>query len=336
MTQSHMAREIAEIPEVAARFLTSARPALTELGQALRAREIDLAVTLARGSSNHAATFLKYAIELQAGLPVASVGPSVSSIYKRPLRLTRAFCIGISQSGRSPDIVDAMTAAQAGGAETVAITNFADSPMAQAASHRLALSAGEEKSVAATKTFVTSALAGLAVLAEWQEDRALSKALAAAPDALSGALAQDWEPLMARLARAQSVFVLGRGPGVAMANEAALKLKETSGLHADPIALQRCCTALPPSSGRNSRCWPWGSRMRPCRSLPRRRNGWRSRARMCSSPMPMCPAPPGCPRPRRCIRWSIRCWRSPASIAASRVWPGVAVSTPICRRICAR
>lgn len=233
MTQSHMAREIAEIPEVAARFLTSARPALTELGQALRAREIDLAVTLARGSSDHAATFLKYAIELQAGLPVASVGPSVSSIYKRPLRLTRAFCIGISQSGRSPDIVDAMTAAQAGGAETVAITNFADSPMAQAASHRLALSAGEEKSVAATKTFVTSALAGLAVLAEWQEDRALSKALAAAPDALSGALAQDWEPLMARLARAQSVFVLGRGPGVAMANEAALKLKETSGLHAE-------------------------------------------------------------------------------------------------------
>ncbi|AUH32324.1 SIS domain-containing protein [Paracoccus tegillarcae] len=233
MSKSHMAREIAEIPEVAARFLTSARPALAGVGRALRNREIDIAVTLARGSSDHAATFLKYAIELQAGLPVASIGPSVSSIYHRPMRLARAVCIGISQSGRSPDIVDAMKGADAGGAETVAITNFADSPMAQAATHRLALDAGEEKSVAATKTFVTSALAGLAMLAEWQEDKTLSDALAAVPEALSGALSQDWEPLMARLARANSVFVLGRGPSVAMANEAALKLKETSGLHAE-------------------------------------------------------------------------------------------------------
>ncbi|TRW97729.1 SIS domain-containing protein [Paracoccus sp. M683] len=233
MNESHMAREIAEIPAVAGRFLAESGPALSEIGRAFRARRIDLVVTLARGSSDHAATFLKYAIEINAGLPVASIGPSVSSIYRRLLRLDGAACIGISQSGRSPDIVEAMVGARAGGAETVAITNFEDSPMAQAAAHRLPLGAGEEKSVAATKTFLTSALAGLAMLAEWQEDQALRNALAAMPDALSIALEQDWEPLMARLARANSVFVLGRGPALAMANEAALKLKETSGLHAE-------------------------------------------------------------------------------------------------------
>lgn len=233
MTQSHMLREIAQIPDVAERFLTDARPALSEIGSALRARQIDMAVTLARGSSDHAATFLKYAVEIQAGLPVASIGPSVASIYRRPLHLARAVCVGISQSGRSPDIVEAMTSAGAGGAETIAITNFADSPMATAAAHCLPLGAGEEKSVAATKTFLTSALAGLAMLADWQRDEALSRALAAAPEALSGALSQDWEPLMARLSRASSAFVLGRGPAVAMANEAALKLKETAGLHAE-------------------------------------------------------------------------------------------------------
>ncbi len=230
---SHMAREVAEIPEAAARFLSQSRPALQSAAAAMRATDPRLIVTVARGSSDHAATYLKYAAELVAGIPVASVGPSVASVYRRPLRLAQSACIGISQSGRSPDIVEMMHAAGAGGALSVAITNFADSPMATASAHRLPLLAGVEQSVAATKTFVTSVVAALALIAEWQDDAPLRAAVDALPQAFAQALSLDWSPLAARLTRAQSAYILGRGPAFAIASEAALKLKETCGLHAE-------------------------------------------------------------------------------------------------------
>ena len=230
---SHMAREVAEIPQASRRFLTESRPALQAAAAAMRGIDPGLIVTVARGSSDHAATYLKYAVELVAGVPVASVGPSVASVYGRPLRLGGAVCVGISQSGRSPDIVEMMRAAGVGGALSVAITNFVDSPMALASAHCLPLLAGVEQSVAATKTFVTSVLAGLALVAEWQEDDGLRAAVAGLPDAFEAALALDWSALAARLTRAQSAYVLGRGPAFAIANESALKLKETCGLHAE-------------------------------------------------------------------------------------------------------
>lgn len=230
---SHMAREVAEIPEAVARFLDRSGLAVTAAALALRTRDPGVIATVARGTSDHAATYLKYAVELAAGVPVASVGPSIASIYHRPLRLKGAACIGISQSGKSPDIVEMMRSAGQGGALTIAITNFADSPMAQVSDHCLPLQAGEEKSVAATKTFIASVTAGLAVLAGWQQDADLAKAVAALPDALAKAVALDWSPLSARLVRAESVYVLGRGPGYAVACEAALKMKETCGLHAE-------------------------------------------------------------------------------------------------------
>jgi len=230
---SHMAREVAEIPEAAARFLRDSAAQVADAARTLRDTDPGLVVTVARGSSDHAATYLKYAIELTAGLPVASVGPSVASIYHRPLRLGGAACVGISQSGRSPDIVEMMRAAGAAGARTIAITNFADSPMATASGHCLPLRAGAERSVAATKTFVTSVLAGLALLADWQQDEALHRAIQSLPDAFAAALALDWAPLSDRLAHASQAYVLGRGPAVAIAAECALKLKETCGLHAE-------------------------------------------------------------------------------------------------------
>jgi glutamine---fructose-6-phosphate transaminase (isomerizing) len=233
MTQSFMATEVAEIPQAAARFLDLSRDAVKDAASALRAADPALFVTVARGSSDHAATYFKYAAELLAGVPVASVGPSVASIYGRPLKLSHAACVGISQSGRSPDIVEMMRAAGAGGAVTIAITNFADAPMAEASAHCLALQAGVERSVAATKTFVTSVLAALSLLAEWRQDDALRDAISGLPEAFEAALAQNWSALGGRLARAQSLYVLGRGPGFAIACEAALKFKETCGLHAE-------------------------------------------------------------------------------------------------------
>ena len=233
MTQSFMAQEVAEIPQAAARFLTDSKSAVLDAAAALRARDPGLIITVARGSSDHAATYLKYCIELAAGVPVASVGPSIASIYGATLRLNGAACIGISQSGRSPDIVEMMRSAGAAGALTIAITNFADAPMAAASDHCLPLQAGVEQSVAATKTFVTSALAGLSLLAEWRQDTALRAAVADLPNAFNQSLSLDWSPLANRLSRAQSLYVLGRGPAFAIASEAALKFKETCGLHAE-------------------------------------------------------------------------------------------------------
>jgi glucosamine--fructose-6-phosphate aminotransferase (isomerizing) len=226
-----MAREVGEIPQAVARVLSS--PRISGAAQALRVADPDMILTVARGSSDHAATYLKYAIELTTGIPVASIGPSIASVYGRKMRVSRAACIGISQSGRSPDIVEMMRASREGGALTVAITNFADSPMALASEHCISLGAGIEQSVAATKTFVTSVVAGLQLLAEWQQDTALLAALTQLPQAMEQALTLDWSPLAARLARAQQAYVIGRGPAFAIACEAALKLKETCGLHAE-------------------------------------------------------------------------------------------------------
>jgi glutamine---fructose-6-phosphate transaminase (isomerizing) len=230
---SHMANEVAEIPQALARLLSASGPAIATAGAALRALDPGLVLTVARGSSDHAATYLKYAVELTAGIPVASVGPSVASVYGRSLRLSGAACIGISQSGQSPDIVEMMRSAGAGGALTIAVTNFTDSPMARVSSHCLPLAAGAEQSVAATKTFICSVAAGLALLAEWQDDPALRAAVAALPEAAAQALSLDWSPLSARLSRASQAYVLGRGPAFAIACESALKLKETCGLHAE-------------------------------------------------------------------------------------------------------
>ena len=207
-----MAREVAEIPAAAARFLDAVggRP-WREAAAAMRAADPALIVTVARGSSDHAATYLKYAVELLAGVPVASVGPSVASIYGRPLRLDGAACIGISQSGQSPDIVEMMRSARRGrGADRRDHQLRRLRRWRRPRAHCLPLQAGPEQSVAATKTFVTSVLAGLALLAEWQEDDDLRAAVAALPEAVRrGAGAGLVAACRTGWSRAQSLYRAG-------------------------------------------------------------------------------------------------------------------------------
>ena len=233
MTQTHMAREIAQIPGCAASVLSENATLLAELGAALRAADPQLVITVARGSSDHAASYLKYAVEIAAGVPVASVGPSIASVYAAPLRLPRTLALAISQSGQSPDIVAMTEAARAAGAVTLALTNTPDSALARGSDHCVALHCGPEHSVAATKTFVASVIGGLALLAAWREDAPLAAALARFPEASRAARAADWSALSDRLVRAPALYVLGRGPGYAAACEVALKFKETSALHAE-------------------------------------------------------------------------------------------------------
>ena len=233
MKKSFMRREIEEIPAAVARLLERSAPALEEAGRRLRAADPAVIVTVARGSSDHAALFLKYAFELVLGTPVASLGPSIASIYGGSLRLGRSVALAISQSGKSPDIVAMAEAARRGGALTLALTNTSGSPLALAADIAIDLAAGEEKSVAATKSFVNSIVAGLAIAARATGNASLTAALERLPSHLETAISCDWSPLAEGLAHATSFYVLGRGPSLAIAHEAALKFKETCALHAE-------------------------------------------------------------------------------------------------------
>ena len=203
----------------------------------LRAHPPRTILTCARGSSDHAATFAKYLIETRTGIPVASAAPSVSSVYAAPQQLADMLCIAISQSGRSPDLVAQIVAAAEAGARTAALVNVLDSPLAQSAERVLPLRAGAETSVAATKSYIAALAALLRLVAAWTGDAALAAALDAAPDQLDRSWDLDWAALVDRLAGTEGLYVLGRGLGLGIAEEAALKLKETCGLHAEAFSV---------------------------------------------------------------------------------------------------
>lgn len=229
--------EAAEAAAVAERQLAELQMPLRALGQRLRELDPPLVLTCARGSSDHAATFAKYLIETRGLAPVASYAPSVSSLYATPWhKLGGAFFLAISQSGHSPDIVVSARAAREAGALVVALVNDPDSPLAEAAEVTIPLLAGPERSVAATKSFTASLLAILNLVAAWTQDDELAGALAEAPQLLRRAWELDWSPAVAALAGATDLFVIGRGLNLAIAQEAALKLKETCGLHAEAFS----------------------------------------------------------------------------------------------------
>lgn len=232
-TQTHMRREILEIPSAVDTLLSHGAQGIERAAEALRVADPGYMISVARGSSDHAATYFKYASELVAGVPVASVGPSVTSIYERKLSLSGSACVAISQSGKSPDIVRMAEMARAQGALSIALTNHLDSDLARVSTHALDLHAGAELSVAATKTFVTSAVCAVWLLAQWQQDAELLRAIQALPAVLEDAAHLDWSALGSEVASRQSLFCLGRGPAFAISNEAALKFKETCQLHAE-------------------------------------------------------------------------------------------------------
>ena len=183
---SFMAAEIAETGGAIGRQLAANAPALAALAAELRASDPPFVATIARGSSDHAALFLKHVIELKVGLACASLGPSIASLYRAPLRLGRAVAITISQSGRSPDIVAMQQAAKQAGATTIAFVNDPTSPAAREADSLLPLHAGEERSVAATKSMIASLVAGLSLAALWSRGcRTRRRARAPADDSRS-------------------------------------------------------------------------------------------------------------------------------------------------------
>lgn len=193
-------------------------------------------LTCARGSSAHAATLGKHLIETRLGIPVSEVSPNVVSIYGRQLKLARQLFVVISQSGRSDDLIEVTQMASAGGAITVGILNDLDSPLAAVCQIVLPVAAGPERSVAATKSFIGTCSVLLRLLAIWSGDSELMSAIDRLPARLDAAADLDWSVALSLLAQATSVTTIGRGPTLAVAREAALKLKETSHLHAEAFS----------------------------------------------------------------------------------------------------
>ena len=235
-TATLMLREAAEAPGAMERQREANEAACRDLGARLRATPPAFVVTCARGSSDSAAAYAKYLIEIALGTVVASVGPSISSIYGARPRMANAVFIAISQSGRSPDLLTLTETARADGALTVALVNDTASPLASLCEVVLPLHAGPERSVAATKSYLASLAAVLHLVSHWTGDPVLERAVRRLPDWLDGALTRDWRPALPLLADARSLYVVGRGPGFAAAQEAALKLKETCGIHAEAIS----------------------------------------------------------------------------------------------------
>ena len=235
--QTLMYAEAAEAASVAERQRIQLHAPLRTLGLQLRHSDPPFVVTCARGSSDHVATFAKYLIETRALTPVTSYAPSVSSLYATPWRKLRgALFLAISQSGQSPDIVISAKAAKQAGAVVVALVNQPNSPLSDIAEVTIPMLAGPERSVAATKSFIASLLVVVTLVAEWTGDNDLQRALTTAPQTLRDAWALDWSPAVAALKDADNLFVLGRGLNLGIAQEAALKLKETSSLHAEAFS----------------------------------------------------------------------------------------------------
>ena len=231
-----MAAEIQAAPDVVAQQQAKLMQPMADLVAQLRRRPPDVVVTCARGSSAHAATFGKHLIERYLGFPVSAAAPSIASIYGRRLRLKHQLFLAVSQSGRSDDLIAMAHSAKASGALTVAIANSTDSPLAATCDIVLPMGAGSELGVAATKTFVATVSALLRLTAAWTGDKALDAAIGRLPQRLASAGTLDWGKAVETLATAGSLVTIGRGPTLAMAREAALKLMETCNLHAEAFS----------------------------------------------------------------------------------------------------
>ncbi len=231
-----MADEIASIPDVVAEQIDAGMATYAEVGRQLAVLDPACVVTCARGSSDHAALYFKYLVEIGTGIPVASVGPSMTSVYGSAIRSRGVPVFAVSQSGGSPDTTAFVAAARAAGAPTFALVNTPGSSLAAAAGQAIALHAGTERAIAATKSFVCSLVALAAIVAAWRGDAALTDAIRDLPARLSAAVGADWPSARDAFAGQRNAFVLSRGPTLAIAAEAALKLKETCLLHAEAFS----------------------------------------------------------------------------------------------------
>lgn len=233
---SKMLSEALQAPAAVARLLASDSHALQALAADLRQHPPAAVLTVARGSSDHAAHYLAYLAMVRLGRLVTSLPMSLVTLYPSKLERTGLVSFAFSQSGQSPDLVAPTTHFAAGGARTVAFVNDAASPLARASGTVLALHAGPETSVAATKSYIAQLVAGARLVAQWERHEGLLSALDTLPASLEAATRCDWSAAVAALTDTDRLFVISRGLGLAVAMEAALKFKETCGIQAEAFS----------------------------------------------------------------------------------------------------
>jgi glucosamine--fructose-6-phosphate aminotransferase (isomerizing) len=233
---SRMLSEAREAPAAVARQLQQDQDRYREFGRRLRAQPPSSLLTLARGSSDHAAHYAAYLVMARLGRLVTSMPMSLLTLYQSRIRCEGLAALAFSQSGQSPDLVGPTEYLRNGGAITCAFVNDAASPLARAAQWLFPLHAGEETSVAATKSFIAQLVAGARLAASWRDDADFIAALEQLPAALEHAVQADWSPALDILGEADRLFVIGRGLGLPVAMEAALKFKETCGIQAEAFS----------------------------------------------------------------------------------------------------
>jgi len=232
---SNMLKEaLASAETVAAQLTDTSR--VEALAARLAQQPRHVALTVARGSSDHAASYFASLTMSRLGVPVASLPMSVATLQQAPLQVRDQLALAFSQSGKSPDLVGTMQALREAGALTVAAVNAPASPLADACEWHLPLVAGPELSVAATKSYIAMLSISAQLVAHWQRDPELLAALNTLPDALQTAGKLDWSMAVDELRGIERMIVIGRGLGLAIAQEAALKLKETSGIQAEAFS----------------------------------------------------------------------------------------------------
>ena len=230
-----MLREAQESPELIRQILSSNNSEYAEFARKLRALDPSSVITIARGSSDNAAGYASYLIPLCTGKVVASLAPSIVTVLRAKLKTPKQFTLVISQSGRSPDIINALECVQTGGALSAAIVNDVDSPVAKMADVLLPQHAGKE-GIAATKSVLCTMTCIARLVAEWTDDKKLLSALNELPSVIEQGLKIGLTLDQNALKGVDHVYVLSRGLGLAAAQETALKLKETCGLHAEPFS----------------------------------------------------------------------------------------------------
>jgi glutamine---fructose-6-phosphate transaminase (isomerizing) len=232
---SNMLKEaLASAETVAAQLMDTSR--VEALAAKLAQQPRHVALTVARGSSDHAASYFASLTMSRLGVPVASLPMSVATLQQAPLQVCDQLALAFSQSGKSPDLVGTMEALRKAGALTVAAVNVSGSPLADACEFELPLVAGPELSVAATKSYIAMLSISAQLVAHWQKDAELLAALKTLPEALRAAGKLDWSNAVEELRGVERMIVIGRGLGLAIAQEAALKLKETSGIQAEAFS----------------------------------------------------------------------------------------------------
>lgn len=236
MQRTLMEEEAREAPRRIAEQLRANASRIGKLGRVIAERRFHSVMMIGRGSSDHAGVFAKYLFEIETGIPVFSAAPSVVTIYQRALQLDRVLAIVVSQSGRSPDVVAQAEHARRGGAYVVALVNDEQSPLAAVVDLVIPLHAGEERSVAATKSYLATLAALLHITAVWCASTDLHGALETLPDALSAMCDKTPQLTPAALFDVRHLVVLARGLGFAVAKEMALKLKEVCSLHAEAFS----------------------------------------------------------------------------------------------------